>query len=356
MSAIVHCFTSFTFSYLPRALILVQTLRAIHPEWTVWAVVPDEPPNSDDCGLSRAFDHVIYANQLGFPQFHSWLFKHDIVEASTAVKGEMLHHLLENGVDKVIYLDPDIAVFNSFDEIVDALDVSSIILTPHQVHANHSAGLIRDNEMTSLQYGVYNLGFAAVRNDVVGRQFADWWRRQLYFACYDDVKNGIFTDQKWCDLVPSLFERVRIERDPGYNVASWNLSTRRMHISRDGNILINDSPLKFFHFTKINTLGDLMIEKNAPNNTEVWEIWNWYKRALRENDILGIPKGYWKYGSFDNGISIPKAVRVLFRGRADLIKSFQNPFCTNGDSFFNWLTNEQPDLLNCKPGASSQMS
>ena len=90
----VHCFSSFTFSYFPRALILVQTLRRIHPDWVLWAVLVDEPPAGDDCGLSRQFDRVVYANDLPFERFQSWIFRHDIVEASTAVKGEMLCHLL----------------------------------------------------------------------------------------------------------------------------------------------------------------------------------------------------------------------------------------------------------------------
>src|SRR5262249_52409118 len=161
---------------------------------------------------------------LGFERFERWMFKHDVVEASTAVKGQMLRYLLEQKASKIIYLDPDIAVFSSLGAIVKKLDDFSIILTPHQVTPNLAEGLIKDNEMTSLKYGVFNLGFVAVKGDEIGQAFADWWARQLYLACYDDVPNGLFTDQKWCDLVPCLFDRVHIERDPGYNVASWNIS------------------------------------------------------------------------------------------------------------------------------------
>ena len=139
-----------------------------------------------------------------------------------------------------------------------------------------------------------------MRNDADGNEFANWWAQQLYFACYDDVPNGIFTDQKWCDLVPCLFDRVYIERDPGYNVASWNISTREIKIETDGAIRANGSPLKFFHFTKINSAGDIMIEKNARDNVEVMELWNWYRRSLQDL-IFDIPKGYWHYGNFDNG-------------------------------------------------------
>ena len=344
MSEEVHCFTSFTFSYLTRAVILARTLREAHPDWVLWAVVTDEPPRGNDCGLATEFDRVLYAKELDFHRFDRWLFKHDVVEASTAVKGQMLRHLLNNGAEKVVYLDPDIAVFSDLAGITEKLDQYSVILTPHQVAPNKSEGLMKDNELTSLKYGIYNLGFCAVRNDAVGNEFANWWAQQLYFACYDDVPNGIFTDQKWCDLVPCLFDRVYIERNPGYNVASWNISTREIKIETDGTIRANGSPLKFFHFTKINSAGDIMIEKNARDNVEVMELWNWYRRSL-QSLIFDIPKGYWHYGNFDNGKKIPKAARVLFRERTDLFEYFANPFATGGDSYFAWLGREKPEVL-----------
>jgi hypothetical protein len=341
----IHCFTSFTFSYFPRALILARTLKQLHPDWTVWAVVPDAPPNDDDCGLNAEFDHVVYAKDLDIPDFRAWLFKHDVIEASTAVKGEMLRHILSAGATKVIYLDPDIAVFNSLNGIVSRLDTHSVVLTPHQVSPNETEGAVRDNEQTSLQYGIYNLGFAAVANDKIGNQFADWWARRLYVACYDDVPNGIFTDQKWCDLVPCLFDRVFIERDPGYNVASWNISQRQLLVSRSGVVEANGSPLKFFHFTKINSAGDIMIEKNAKDNTEVVEVWNWYKRTLAANADARIPANYWHYGQFDNGVKVPKLARILFREREDLSAHFRDPFSCAEGSYFNWLQAEMPSIL-----------
>jgi hypothetical protein len=344
MNGEIHCFTSFTFSYLARAVILARTLREAHPDWELWAVVTDEPPDGSDCGLPAEFDRVLYAKDLDFPLFERWLFKHDVVEASTAVKGQMLRHLLNQGAEKVVYLDPDIAVFSDLAGIIDKLDQYSVILTPHQVTPNQSEGLIKDNELTSLKYGIYNLGFCAVRNDPVGNEFANWWAQQLYFACYDDVPNGIFTDQKWCDLVPCLFDRVYIERDPGYNVASWNISTREIKIETDGVIRANGSPLKFFHFTKINSAGDIMIEKNARDNVEVMELWNWYRRSLQDL-VFDIPKGYWHYGNFDNGMKIPKAARVLLRERTDLFDYFANPFATGGDSYFEWLGREKPEII-----------
>ncbi|MDR3524555.1 MAG: hypothetical protein P4L66_10675 [Acetobacteraceae bacterium] len=342
----VKCFSSFTFSYLTRAIMLARTLRQVHPDWELWAMMVDTPPPGVDAATVLAdFDQVLYPEQLGLDRFSAWLFKHDIVEACTAVKGRMMSYLLESDADKVVYFDPDIAVFHSLDSVLDRLDDHSVLLTPHQVAPNATFGQVRDNELTSLKYGIYNLGFCAVRNDEVGRSFANWWARQLYSACYDEVENGIFTDQKWCDLVPALFPRVYVERDPGCNVASWNLSTRRISFSDDGVILVNNSPLKFYHYTKINSAGDIMTEKYAGDNVEIMEVWNWYKRAIKKVHVDGIPSGYWKYGRFDNGEKIPKSVRVLFRTRDDLYAAFDDPFSTEGNSYYNWLLREQPELL-----------
>lgn len=346
MNNSVACYSSFTLSYLGRAFIMARTLRQAHPTWELWAVITDKmPPETDLSEWFSVFDHVIFADQLDITRFDAWIFKHDVVEASTAVKGAMLLHLLDLGSDIVVYLDPDIAVFHPLDSVIENLDDASILLTPHQVEPNTTEGDIRDNELTSLKYGVYNLGFLAVRNDVRGRDFANWWANVLSFACYDEPHNGFFTDQKWCDLVPSLFEGVRIERDPGCNVASWNLTRRRLTIAHDGGILVNGSPLKFYHFTKINREGDLMTERYSGENVEAIEVWKWYKRELGRVIVPRIPSGYWHYGKFNNNVTIPKKVREFYRSRKDVYNHFDDPFRTEGDSFWNWIGREQPDLL-----------
>jgi len=71
-----------------------------------------------------------------------------------------------------------------------------------------------DNEICSLAHGTYNLGFLAIRNDTNGRRLAEWWNERLLEYCFDDKTNGIFVDQKWCDLVPAMFDGVMIVRDP----------------------------------------------------------------------------------------------------------------------------------------------
>ncbi|MBU6500172.1 MAG: hypothetical protein KGQ40_16730 [Rhodospirillales bacterium] len=337
------CFTSFTLSYLARARVLARSVKRAHPDWAMWALLVDVPPGDLAADALEPFDAVVRADGLGIAGFSGWMFRHDLVEACTAVKAPMLERLLAAGAEKVIYLDPDIAVFHPLSAIEQRLDGASIVLTPHQLAPNESEMALRDNELTSLQYGVFNLGFLGVRNDQAGRDFARWWSAMTARACYDDVEAGLFTDQKYCDLVPGLFGGVHIERDPGCNVASWNLSRRRLEYDAAGRLRVNGAALLFYHFTKIDGVGAAMTERYAQDDLAVYDLLNWYRRAVRDETVAGL--GAWYYGFFESGAAIPRAARLVWRARADLWARFEDPFAGGAAGYETWLRDEMPGLM-----------
>jgi tetrahydrodipicolinate N-succinyltransferase len=99
----VICYSSFTFSYLNRARVLYRTLRRFHPDWELVALITDEPPEGFCFDpATEPFDRVVYAQDLGIPHFTAWMFKHDVVEACTAVKGPFIHQACSSGADVVI--------------------------------------------------------------------------------------------------------------------------------------------------------------------------------------------------------------------------------------------------------------
>lgn len=339
----IHCFTSISFSYLAKARVLGWSLKRYHPDWTIWVCITDTEPEGFNFDIeSEPFDRVLFATDLDIPNLKGWLFMHDVVEVCTAVKGPILKMLLDEGTDKVIYLDPDIAVFNTLQPLVELLDVNSIVLTPHQIEPDYEAASIYDNEIGgSLKHGAYNLGFVAVSNDEQGRSFAHWWADRCLRFCYDDLETGLFVDQKWCDLVPAFFDGVLVLRDPGYNVASWNLNRRSLSISPEGKILVNnDYPLRFYHFTKLGPIGDTMTRRYAGDNIEVYEVWAWYKAKVDEFTDPGIPDGWWSYGVYSNGEAIPKEARTLYRHRGDLQSAYPDPFDASAGGMRSWYIHE----------------
>lgn len=334
----VHCFTSISLNYLAKARVLARTLKAAHPNWRLTIFVTDRCPADFEINKTvEDFDDVVWAEEFFGGECLGWIFQHDVVEICTAVKGPMLERMTQSDFDYLIYLDPDTAVFNSLEPLIEILSRKSIVLTPHQLTPETSDVAVWDNEICSLAHGTYNLGFVAIRNNPEGRSFARWWSERLLKYCIDDKANGLFVDQKWCDLAPALFDGVEILRDPGYNVASWNLSNRKIDIGRDGSICVNGKPLRFFHFTKLGTIGDVMTQKYAKDNVDVYELWSWYKRMVQESQPDNIPIDWWSYGRFSNGVKIPKSARRLYRNRQDLQRAFRNPFESEGDSFFAWL-------------------
>jgi hypothetical protein len=323
----VHCFTSATFAYLDRVCVLVETLRKHHPDWTFWLCLADsEPPGFSFDPQRLGLDRIVRVGELDIPDFCRWLFIHDIVELCTAVKGPMLCRLFDLGAKKVVYLDPDIAVLGDLSDVETLLDRYDVMLTPHQLEPDQLESAVIDNEIGSLKHGVYNLGFLAVAGTAEGKRFARWWRDRLLRFCFDDIPAGLFTDQRWCDLIPAFFPGTHILRDPGYNVASWNLSRRPISIDESGAILAAGQPLRFFHFTKVTWVGEFMLERYSANRIEVFELMQWYRKRLSVHAQTALPKGWWAYGHYGDGSDIEGDHRRLYKDRPDLQQRFPNPF------------------------------
>jgi hypothetical protein len=347
----ILCFSSFTFGYLNRARVLFASVKRHHPGWHCVALITDEPPKGFEWRSDEPMDEIVYSTDLGIPDFRQWLFKHDIVEVCTAVKGPYAHFACSLGYDAVLYLDPDTCLFSPLEPVLSALETSDICLTPHQLKPDAMRQAIIDNEVTSLKTGIYNLGFVAIRTSGEGRRMARWWSERLLSFCYDDIPNGLFVDQRWCDHVPSFFENVAILRDPGLNVASWNLSHRTVTVDHGGTVRVNGSPLGFWHFTKLGRVGDTMTRRYAKTNFPVYELWSWYRKQVEAATSKSIPGGYWAFGQFMDSTPIPKTARELYRHRVDLQCAFANPYESGPGSFEEWLRNEE--LLPAEQGRAA---
>jgi hypothetical protein len=336
----MHCFTSASLSYLDRVRVLGETIRRYHPTWKFSLCLPDkEPPGLTIDLSSEPFDEVVRVDELGIPDLDRWIFQHNLVELCTAVKGPMLCRLLNAGAKKVIYLDPDVVLLSDISEVQTLLDRYDLVLTPHQLEPDQDRQAIVDNEIKSLIHGIYNLGFLAVANTAEGRRFAGWWRDRLLEFCFDDIPSGLFTDQRWCDHVPVFFPNSYILRDPGYNVASWNQSQRPITIEKDGSLHAAGRPVRCFHFSKITSVGEVMLKRYSGGRLAVSELITWYLKRLEANQIVGLPSGWWAYSRYADGTRIRGAHRLAFRLDPKLRARFPDPFDSGPGSlahFFKW--------------------
>lgn len=348
-------FTSITLNYLPKAKILAKTLKQLHSDWQFHLLISDKIPtdktNLFNLELKQAhFDKVVWIDELPIPEINGWIFKHSVVEICTAVKGPYLRFLADQGYEKIVYIDPDIAILNSLDPIENWLDEYGILLTPHLLDYTENPQSIQDNEILgTMRHGTFNLGFLAVNSmNADGRRFTDWWADRLLQYCYADYDRGLFTDQKWVDLAPSFFENLLVIRDPGYDVASWNLDCRELSFDQEGQLVVNGKyPLRFYHFTGYDSGAGMNVVTSLTSggaNPVVNELWDWYIRQLEDSghEAMGKTRSY--YDTFDNGIKIDHEMRVLYRESPDLQRIFPNPFDTdNGEGgYLTWWRRDRP--------------
>lgn len=250
-------FTICAQNYLAYALTLEQSFRAVGCEdrFVIFVVDGLEGLDTRIRGSAEFKD----AGTLEIRAFDAMCIRYSITELSTAIKPSCFLYLFNQGVDRTVYLDPDILLYRPLEDLDRLFEQGAdLILTPHRLSPLDKPG--RPSEQDILLTGAYNLGFAAIRRTVDSRNFLAWWRDRLESDCRISPGEGIFVDQKWMDIAPSYLDRVSILRQPGYNVAYWNLDERPLTQGVSG-WMAGEEALHFFHFSGVDPTDRLVFSK-----------------------------------------------------------------------------------------------
>ena len=323
-------FTSITNSYFSKARILARSVKSVYPE-SEFVVALLDRQYQDLTSIEDSIDRVFVLGEEHVENFNQWIYFHDVVEACTAQKGLVIEKLLLEGTsDAVVYLDPDIKVFSRLVELEECLSRSSVVLTPHLTEPSRTDAGVQDNELAASIHGTYNLGFLALRNSEQGRAVAKWWKDRLLRYCFDEKERGIFTDQKWFDLVPALFDEVLVLRHPGYNIATWNIENRM--ISReDDQLKVNDEDVRFIHFSGYDSgAHKQMLDLYAANQPEFRALSLEYSEELEALRFPAIDDKEWIYKRNSIGEVIQRDWRRRFRDDATLRGAYSDPFKISG--------------------------
>ncbi len=338
-------------NYLSQARILVESYLRHEPSGHFYLLVVDRLPEGVNAGVDV---RVIEPEELELP-YAEMSFKYDVTELCTAVKPTLLSLLLNRYQEEaVIYFDPDILITRPLDELKEALTQGDIVLIPHILEPIPMDGR-KPSEQDILLSGAYNLGFIALRKSAETEKFLNWWGQRLLDGCRVDPANGMFVDQKWVDFIPGFFSSTVILRDETYDVAYWNLHSRRLERSGE-QFLVNGRPLAFFHFSGFDLAKPHLLSRhqnriNVTRGTALEGILKMYAELNKRRGYAISSK--WKYGydKFDNGVAIiPLLRRIYLELDERTRKRFGNPFNANGqNSFLNWATKSQQAQANLSP-------
>lgn len=313
-------FTSICTNYAHKARTLAESVKRNIPD-AQFIVCLTEREIPDVMNFS-CFDKVVLSKDMWEGNFNRYIYKHAIVEASTAVKGQFFRYLMDNypNEDKFIYLDPDCYVYSDFVELRELLNTRPIVLCPHLLQPGNI-----DMELSSTAHGVYNLGFLAVNRSEEARKFIDWWASRLYLFCYDDIQRGIFTDQKWIDLAPCFFD-VEILKHKGYDFATWSLLDSGLEY-RDGRYFVKGDELRFIHFSGYGkTIEKCMNDWLEQDEVAFRNLYAKYSKQHDNNDSDKVSQTPWSYDTYYSGEKVNDKLRVRYRNNSEVMFSIEDPF------------------------------
>lgn len=244
MSGVAVC-TCVAANFVAFARVLADSFQRFHPDIPFFVVVGDrrEPQSV----LGRESVRALGIDHLGIPELSGMLLRYDCKQVMVALKPAVLRHLLEQGFDTVLYLDPDTLVTAPLDSLIGIAQQHSLTLTPH-VGPKLAEESDEQREKTLLYAGIFNGGVVGANNREETLRFLAWWERRLRTHCVEEVRLGLHFDQRWLDLAPGFVWDLYLLRDPAYNAAYWNLPDFQVCSTPEG-LVIADAPLRLFHFS-----------------------------------------------------------------------------------------------------------
>ena len=332
-------FTSICANYAHKARSLAKSVKENIPDSKFFVCLTEREiiPALD----YEYFDDVVLSKDMWEGNFDQYIFKHSIVEASTAVKGQFFRYLIQKYAeeDKFVYLDPDCYVYSDFVELRELLNTRPIVLCPHLLQPGNV-----DMELSSTAHGVYNLGFLAVNRSEEAIRFINWWADRLYLFCYDDIQRGIFTDQKWIDLAPCFFD-VEIFKHRGYDFAPWSLLDCGM--TKEGEkVYIKGDELRFIHFSGYGATAEKCMRDWLPEGKHAFkELYQEYSKVHDSNDSDKVSKTPWSYGCYYSGEKIDDKVRNKYRNDYEVMFSLENPFSMSNVALKGLLKSKKPSVV-----------
>jgi glycosyltransferase involved in cell wall biosynthesis len=333
-------------NYLPFVRVLTDAFFAHHPDGRFTVLLIDDEEQRLVTPDARVDWRRLSDLGLDSRDVHRLAGIYDVTELATAVKPLFLRRLLEQGASSVIYLDPDICIYAPLDAAADLAAQHGVVLTPHTMHPVPQDGLQVDG-LVILASGVYNLGFIAV--GAGAGPFLEWWWQATRRHALVDLRQGLFTDQRWIDFVPCFFEPC-IFKDPGWNVAYWNLHARTLTDEGD-RYTVDGSALRFFHFSGFDPERPWLLSKNQGERPRILlserpalaRICGEYAQALQAAGVRSIKDTPYGWSTAACGLPMSTRLRRLYwsavrAAEVDGAEEPPSPFDANHpEAFLDWL-------------------
>ncbi len=161
---------------------------------------------------------VLYIQDLWSPSEWQVVQKRNVGSRAFSTKPRLIERALKKTRGPVFYCDSDVFFFEPVTQLQKVIETDSIVLFPH----------FNDKYPEAQLDGLYNAGMLAVAPGA--ERFLDWWSEVCFRECAFDYKRGLIGDQAYLNLVPILFDKVKVFKGHNHNVARWNSQTLKLDL------------------------------------------------------------------------------------------------------------------------------
>lgn len=246
MSAKKFICTYFDFNFLPRGLALYHSIKKVQPDFVFYVLAFDQETynylsqlNEDKIILISIEEYNSYFNTsiARFEDKKQYYF--------TATPNLCLYLIEKHPeIDILLYLDADVYVYNTLDQLYTEFSDSSIGFCPHRLHPLIS--------LYAKSYGKYNVGVNLFRNFDTGLRCLRDWKSDCdnWYPDKPGYPLKFFSDQIFLDSWPEKYDGVKIIENIGVNVCHWNAANYRFTKHND-KYYVNGEPLTIYHFSSL---------------------------------------------------------------------------------------------------------
>lgn len=233
--------TLFDSNYLPRALVMYDSILATGENFTLFVIC------FDDLAL-EVLKKLKLANLVAIA-LNDFESKELLAVKKTRTAGEycwtctphVIRYVLNTyQLAQVTYLDADLCFYEKPSILLAEFEQAnaSVLITEHRYTS------IYDYSATS---GIYCVQFMTFNADERGLNVLQWWQDRCLEWCYNRHEDGKFGDQKYLDDWTTRFDGVHVLQHLGGGVAPWNVQQYKVH-KIESNLYVNEAPIVFYHF------------------------------------------------------------------------------------------------------------
>ncbi len=259
------CFVSDT-NYFPQTKFAIESAKQKNPDYKI--ILLSDGIKSELADINLTFRDLKLDKDW-------WIF---------TGRPAILKYALKNlNFDYAMLVDGDTYTYNSYKKLEDEFEKgASVIVIPHLLKPLPIDNFFPELRQISLM-GNYNAGMFG--SSQKGLEFILWLTDQTKKMPHVIPSLGLAAEQGWLRYAADFDENTKIFRNPGYNIAYWNIKQR--DIARvDDTLYADGEELVLMHFSglkKDTEIEKMSIHQNRyilDSNEEAYRIFKDYKKLI----------------------------------------------------------------------------